>query len=281
MELENPLLYWDFCIRDFPGRDCEVAWVVNDTADLKWAVRNRRRLKAAELWAGPNLVVVPQEADAILTSDTIDRVIVPARWVSDVYSEAHPPLKSRISIWPASIDTDYWASAGHETKRQWLIYNKNQDELAGELRNILRQFGVDFTEIRYGRYSPIEYRNLLRTAFGLIWLSESESEGIALLEALSMNVPALVWDRGYWEYESRELKRKFTAPATSAPYFSESCGCRFTDVSRFQSTFETFRRKSQSYHPRQYILESSLDLESNKKRIITLMAKKTDIATNG
>jgi hypothetical protein len=270
MKLKSPHLYWDFCMRDFPRGECEVAWVVNDTADLKWAVRNRRRLEAAELWAGPNIVVVPQEADAILTSDQIDRIIVPTKWVADVYADAYPQLRSRISIWPAAIDADYWSPEG-EPRTHWLIYNKNEDGLAAEITRALAKLAVNFAQINYGQYSEAEFKNRLNTALGLIWLSRSESQGIALLEAFSMDVPALVWDRGYWEYESRELKRKFVAPATSAPYFSEACGYRFTDAIDFEAAFERFRENAPRYHPRQYIMSSGLDLRSNKDRIAGLI----------
>ena len=78
MKLDDPPLHWDLCLRDFPMAECDVAWVVNDPKDLKWAVRNRDRLRARQLWAGPNIVVVPQEQQGIVTAPQIDRLMVPA-----------------------------------------------------------------------------------------------------------------------------------------------------------------------------------------------------------
>jgi glycosyltransferase involved in cell wall biosynthesis len=270
MKLDDPPLYWDLCLRDFPVAECDVAWVVNDPAHLEWAVRNRDRLRARQLWAGPNIVVVPQEEQDIITAPQIDRLIIPARWVADFYSREASELATKISLWPAAIDTDLWRPA-HEPKVYWVIYNKYQDVLAAEIVKVLQSMNTRFTQINYGRYLHDKYREILKNAKGVIWLSRSESQGIALLEALSMDVPALVWDPGTWHYQSPELKRDFTASATSAPYFSEACGLRFTSSREFESTFKTFAESSNSYHPREYVLEAGLDLRTNKQRIIDLI----------
>jgi len=266
MDLTHSRLHWAICLRDFPKNQCEVAWVVNDPEDLKWAVRNRSRLKARQLWAGPNIVVVPQEAGGILTSREIDRIIVPAKWVADVYTRERPELAPKIAIWPAAIDTNYWSPAD-TPKLNWVIYNKYQDSLAVQITKALQRANAKFIQINYGQYAHTNYRELLKSAKGLIWLSASESEGLALLEALSMDVPALVWDPGTWKYQSAELKREFTAVATSAPYFSQECGLRFTSASEFESVFESFSEGAGSYRPRDYILNSGLDLQTNKARI--------------
>jgi hypothetical protein len=270
MQLADPPLHWALCLRDFPKTTCEVAWVVNDPEDLKWAVQNRSRLRARQLWAGPNIVVVPQEAEGILTRPEIGRVIVPAKWVEDVYSREHPALGARISIWPAAIDTDYWAPE-NTPRVQWVIYNKYQDSLAADIAKALKSAKTKFIQINYSQYGRANYRELLKSARGLIWLSRSESQGIALLEALSMDVPALVWDPGSWKYQSPELKREFTAPATSVPYFSEDCGFRFTTPLEFQAAFDQFSENVNSYRPREYILTSGLNLRTNKEFIVSLM----------
>jgi len=271
MGLPDPPLHWDLCLRDFPKISCEVAWVVNDPEDLKWAVRNRSRLNTGQVWAGPNIVVVPQEAQGVLTRPEIDRIIVPAKWVADVYSREYPDLRPKISIWPAAIDTNYWA-AEYTPKMNWIIYNKYQDSLAAHIARVLESMNAKFVQMNYGQYTHDKYRELLKSVKGLIWLSHSESQGIALLEALSMDIPALVWDPGNWKYHSPELKREFTAGATSAPYFSERCGLRFTAGCEFEPAFKTFSENASSYHPRDYILQGGFDLRINKEQILALIS---------
>ncbi len=270
MNLAQPPLHWAICLRDFPKTDCEVAWVVNDPDDLKWAIQNRKRLRARKLWAGPNIVVVPQEADAVLTKPEIDCIVVPTKWVADVYSRERSELAPKIWIWPAAIDTDFWTPAS-PPKLYWVIYNKYEDALAAQIAKVLERLNVRFVQITYGQYPHMKYREILENAIGLIWLSRSESQGLALLEALSMDVPAAVWDPGDWKYQSPELKREFTASATSAPYFSDECGVRFKSALEFESVFQTFSEHSASYHPREYILKNGLDLRSNKDRIMSLI----------
>ena len=223
------------------------------------------------MWAGPNIVVVPQESQGVLTRPEIDRIIVPTRWVADVYSRECPDLRPKISIWPAAINTNYWAPED-TPKMNWIIYNKYQDSPAAHIAKVLESMNVKFIRMNYGQYTHDKYRELLKSAKGLIWLSHSESQGIALLEALSMDIPALVWDPGNWKYHSPDLKREFTASATSAPYFSESCGLRFRAGSEFEPAFKTFSESAGSYHPRDYILKSGLDLRTNKQQILALIS---------
>jgi len=270
LEIQNPPLHWDFCFRDFSSSQCEVAWVVNEPADLEWAVRNRDRLHVRELWAGPNLVVVPEEFGGVLKSSRIDRIIVPTEWVADFYSDAYPPLQQRITIWPAAIETSAWMPSARP-KKHWLVYNKYQDPLAAQITTALQAMRANFVQIDYGTYSESQFRELLAESRGLIWLSRSESQGIALLQALSMDVPALVWNPGTWEYYSPSLKQTFRAPASSAPYFSEQCGRIFRAFAEFPEVFTRFAAEAASYRPRDYIMNSGFDLEENKQRIIGLI----------
>ena len=51
----------------------------------------------------------------------------------------------------------------------------------------------------------------------MVFLSQSESQGLAVLEALSMNVPVLAWNPGAATYDSPELKRSFSLESSSIP----------------------------------------------------------------
>lgn len=71
-------VYWDICFKDIPKNiSMDIMGVVNNTDDLQWAINNKDKIGAKELWAGSNLVVVPQESEGILNSDEINKIIVP------------------------------------------------------------------------------------------------------------------------------------------------------------------------------------------------------------
>jgi glycosyltransferase involved in cell wall biosynthesis len=129
------------------------------------------------------------------------------------------------------------------------------------LQGALEEKGITYKTIIYGKYKEEEYIDILnKVQFG-IWIGSHESQGFALEEALSMNVPLLVFDvkslndeingegnRSYMEYSDYNLS------ATSCPYWDKRCGIRFTHISEFDECLESIRKNS--YSPRQYILET-------------------------
>jgi len=254
---------WGRCYRDLPqNASIDVVWVVNGVKDLWWSIRNKGRLKAGQLWAGPNIAVVPQEEGGALLSDSIDRFMAPCKWVADFYRSQAPNLRDKIDLWPVGIDTKFWESATHANARL-LVYNKGQHALCREVTATLKSQSIPFSIIRYGSYKPQEYRSLLQGAWGMVWLSSSETEGLAVLEALSMNVPILAWNPGRWTYTSRELGQTFSCLASSVPYFDARCGETFETPERFKEKMALFQQRRAVYQPRQYVLDNHLDLASN------------------
>lgn len=263
-ELSNSNKYhWRECYRDQPSNESiDVIWVLNDTADLQWAITNKGAINARELWAGPNLVVVPGESSGIVTSPEIDRCLVPCEWVADLYLQHAPSLSEKIAIWPVGIDTDEWQPK-RKVKSRILIYNKNQDALALEISRWLTSIGQENKILIYGHYAASQYVSELDQAKGMIWLSEAESQGLALLEAMSMNVPALVWDAHSWHYFSKELQENYSYIATSAPYFDETCGYRFKDFDELKRIFKSFEDALFDFEPRKFIFNNLLSIKDN------------------
>ena len=260
-------IHWDICFRDIPkNKSINVMWVVNNVDDLQWAIANKEKVGAKELWAGPNLVVVPQESNGILNSAEIDKIIVPCEWVKQVYERESSTLIRKIYIWPTGVDTEFWSPHNLKEKNEEennvniLIYNKKQDNLCTKIAPILKQYG-EVKTIKYGEYNVNEYKQALNDTTFMVWLSRSESQGLALLEALSMNVPVLVWDSGYWLYYSMQLKKDFEFHASSSsPYFSPQCGLKFKSLEEFENKLIEFKHKMDKleFKPRDYLFDSNL-----------------------
>jgi hypothetical protein len=239
--------------------------ILRDIAALRWAIEAKRRGRIERLIAGPNLVVLPDEFDGILAAPEIDCVVTPSAWVSRVYESVRPSLVGRIAEWVVGVDQGFWhpsALAYDGQQRGLLVYQKIR-----QLRNMaivesvteeMQRRGLSFQVLAYGKYTPSQYRSLLQKSRAMIFLSESESQGIALFEAWACDVPTLVWNRKTWESGSR------TFAASSAPYLCAACGLDFQTASSFSVRLDDFLDRMPMFNPRRVILES-FTLESSAR----------------
>jgi hypothetical protein len=108
----------------------------------------------------------------------------------------------------------------------------------------------------------------------MIYFCEHESQGIALQEAMSMNLPVFAWDQEKWLDPSRMAWGETDTPASSVPYFDERCGATFRDLNSFREKFDRFWEKvtEKKYAPREYVLEN-LTLEKSAGRMLEIVNK--------
>lgn len=119
----------------------------------------------------------------------------------------------------------------------------------------------------YGkRYDETEYLNCLHHSKFGIWVDAHESQGFALQEALSCNVPLFVWNVTSLKQEFGGNHKDNDQYATTIPYWDERCGESFTDISEIETKFATFLSKLDQYKPREYVLEN-LSPEICSKRL--------------
>ncbi len=213
---------------------------------LKFALELKRNWKIKKLIAGPN-ISVPTSWNDIFFHPLIDRIIVPSDWVRNYFLSLIGATEKRIIVIPAWVDEhSAWTRDGF-----LLIYKKDcPDELFDSIVKYLIWRKILYKTIEYGKFQKSEYLELLNTAKGLIYLQNSESQWIALHEAWMRNVPALVWNRGYCEYQ----QTKWYDMKISAPYLNDECGM-FFDSSNFISSFSLFLERLSVYSPREYSLK--------------------------
>jgi glycosyltransferase involved in cell wall biosynthesis len=104
------------------------------------------------------------------------------------------------------------------------------------------------------KYNEKDYIAILQKAkYGII-LDAHESQGFAIEEALSCNVPLLVWNV---RYMSQEHGSKYdNISCSSIEYWDERCGESFYNIDELNSSFNNFLSKLDSYQPRQYIIDN-------------------------
>jgi hypothetical protein len=231
-------------------------WIHDDPAALRAAAKLSPSVKVL---AGPNVFTVPAELPKNLPIDQV-AWLHPSTWVQQfwqTFGAAHVPSL----VWPVGIDTEtFCPSTG--VKDLVLVYNKmrNSDEVE-VVTNALTELGESYQVLTYGDYREDEYRALLARAKLIVWVGRSESQGIALLEALATGTPALVWDITYFGQWEGAGKERFTPEqlafqsATTAPYFSPTCGERVTAADEVVSTLSHMLSQLDSYAPRAYVTE--------------------------
>lgn len=199
------------------------------------------------------------------------QVLVPSDWVKVMFSKLWPDI---VSVWPVGIDTDRWAprSAGSKKTIDVVVYEKlfrDRDrflvKLVEPIVADLRRRGLSVHYLRYGSYREHELMALSQTTRSMIYLSPHETQGLALEQMLSANVPVIAWDPGGdWQNLEYLLRGVRFSPVTTVPYWDERCGEKFTGDADFGDVFSRFWRgvETESYAPRQMILDSGLTLEA-------------------
>lgn len=203
---------------------------------------------------GPNICVLPIDMDVVM-EQRYKNFIVPCKWVYDKCARWLP--KEKIKIWPVGIDTGQFKPS-YEKSNDCLIYVKNRSEHEVEAaKKLVQRSGHSYKVIEYGSYKEAEFIDLVRKSVFCFVVGNTESQGIALQEIMSCNVPLFVWDKTKWDHRGPE----FEVDATTVPYWNDKCGAKFSTKSdnplpELNLHFRIFCQNLSKYQPRQYILEN-------------------------
>jgi glycosyltransferase involved in cell wall biosynthesis len=210
---------------------------------------------------GPHFSVFPERK--ILQINNVNKnciYIQPSRWVVDLWTNKGVNNIMPIKSFPFAVDTNRFAPYGSN----WVepipfVYFKHRDpnELY-VLHHFLQSKNItNYTLVDYNKgYDENEYITLLQNSkFGII-LDGHESQGFAIQEAMSCNVPLLVWNTKYMsqEYGSDYID----LPCTTIPYWDEKCGEYFYTINELENVYCNFMKKLEMnyYSPREYILRN-------------------------
>jgi glycosyltransferase involved in cell wall biosynthesis len=120
------------------------------------------------------------------------------------------------------------------------------------------------------KYDETAYIEYLKHAKYGIWIGCHESQGFALEEALSCDVPLIVWNV---KSMNEEYKSNYeNIPATAIPYWDERCGEVFYNLEEFAIKMPIFLSKLNTYKPREYILQN-LSMKVCEERLINIITE--------
>jgi len=223
--------------------------VLSSTAALGSVLRRKQQDPTLRIIAGPNLVVTPVDAGGILLNENINAIALPSEWSKEVFEKTTPSLRGRITVWPAGVDVP--EVVGSKSEHYIVYYKTAPPELKDHVLETLNRLRVPFSLIRYGHYTKESYFSLLSRSKGLIYLQESESQGIALFEAWAHDVPVLAWNKGVYTYQQTGTTIK---GPLAAPYLTPQNGMFFPDAAAFEKAFLQFRGKYATFKAREYVL---------------------------
>ena len=177
-----------------------------------------------------------------------------------------------ISQFPLAVDTNKFVPSNHEKEYDCLLYIKHRsNDIIDYTLNVLNEKGLKYKVFTYGSYQEDDYLLSLQKSKFMLTLDAHESQGFALQEAMSCNVPLLVVDatsmydeiiNGVCAFD--HLKpQNLILKATSVPYWSDECGIKTNK----ENLSQDIDRMNNQITPRDYIVRTLSD-EVCMKRIL-------------
>jgi len=191
--------------------------------------------------------------------------ILTSKWIYDTWKSLG--VEQFISVKEFSFPVDTTKYTPNTSKNDEIIvyYKKRKPE---ELRLIITELNkrnIRFKIFNYSKgYKEEEFVSTLERAPYGIWIGAEETQGCAILDALSCDVPLLVWS-------VKDINQNIEAnnpsvSATSVPYWDERCGEVFHEGKDFLDVFNVFveRVALGKYAPRAFVCDKMCIEESEK-----------------
>lgn len=181
--------------------------------------------------------------------------IQPSEWACQIWKNMNAENVLPLHSFPFPVEIEKFQPTTSNKTKVFIYFKSRKCEELNLIETFLKSKNIDYKIFDYRRkYSEKDYiKYLQETKYG-IWLGRHESQGFALQEALSINVPLLVWD-----VESMNQEEGYNYPnifGTVIPYFDKTCGEYFYKGHEFETKYNEFISKLDTYKPREYILEN-------------------------
>lgn len=190
-------------------------------------------------------------------------IIVPSEWVKNLAISKFGFPENKIKTWPVGIKL---SNLNRNVKYDCLVYSKrrSQEEL-NYIIKFLENKKFTYNIISYGNYSESDLELLSSQSKFCFLLNGTESQGIAVQEIMSNNVPLFVWDVTNWNDQGPD----WSVSATSVPYWSSECGEKFYKIQDLDKTFDEFYSKIEEYTPRSFV-ENNLSYKVSVNKLLEI-----------
>lgn len=238
----------------------DVVYIPGNIEALQQIVSVKKKYGIKKIIAGPNIVMRGFEHNRILAKPEVDYYLQPSSWPAKSLIEDEPALKDKIKIWYAGVDEEYWNPSSEKTtvstQKNVIVYWKTEPEdFCCKVENLLRSHGYNPIRIKYGQYTAQQYKDRLSQAFLAVFISKTESQGIALAECWSMDVPTFVWD----PQETIWAAGKWWWPVSAAPYIQDELGKTWKNLNELEALLQQKEYALKNASPRKWVLENMTD----------------------
>jgi hypothetical protein len=195
--------------------------------------------------------------------DYFKSFVVPSQWVKDLAVSKFGFPENKIETWPVGIKL---SQLNRNVKYDCLVYSKrrSQEEL-NQVVEFLENKKLSYNVISYGNYSESDLELLASQSRFCFLLNGTESQGIAVQEIMSNDIPMFVWDLTHWNDQGSD----WSVPATSVPYWSSECGEKFYRNSEMGETFDKFYSRMGEYAPRNFV-ENNLSYQKSVNKLLEI-----------
>lgn len=222
---------------------------------------------------GPHLSVFPEKHSIEIISKNKNVIYVqPSEWVVNLW-KSFSFFNINIYSLPFGVDTDKFCEIKpmYERSEVFIYFKRRQPHELEFIINFFQVNNISYKVFSYtNHYSENDYINCLQNAKYGIWLGAHESQGFALQEALSCNVPLLVWNVSSLNQEVGSNYNDM--PATTIPYWDDKCGEYFYSYNEFIHKYALFITQLNKYNPRQFILDN-LSIQKCEEKFIDIIKK--------
>lgn len=220
---------------------------------------------AKHILYGPHIFLFPVPPWQTYPFDSRCSYISPSEWPIEFIDEAGG-INLPIVINPFAVDVEKFKPYVSNKYYDCVLYIKHRKtEDVEYVESILQSKGMTYRKFDYlKRYNEEDYMKALNESHFAVWVTSTESQGFALQECLSMNVPILVWNatslfdeiNSLGEQTYRDKLGKYKLKGTTTPYWDERCGISFTEKDDFQKNLDIMKSSYTQFHPRDYVLEN-------------------------
>jgi len=249
--------------------DCGIDYSINDEVYeynlfLHWnsyTINNHY----ASLKNKKNLLIGPQFwpwGEDIHKIGDYKKVIAPSKVTESIMNTFFPDLKT--GSWPVGIYTPEIKET--PITKDCLIYYKNrpQEDLLRVL-DFVKERNITYTGLQYGNYTQEEFKESLGEVKYCIIIDNTESQGVAIQEMMSVNKPLFVWNQTEG-YRQDYLGKTYKITGSTIPYWSDECGEYVDSFDEFGEKFDIFLDNLKNYQPKKFV-----DRELSPQRSVEIL----------
>jgi glycosyltransferase involved in cell wall biosynthesis len=205
---------------------------------------------------GPHFSVFPTNKLTLINNVHNNSVYIqPSKWVQELWINMNADKILPVKQFAFPVDMQKFNQTNALREKVFIYFKRRKPTELRLIATMLDARKIEYKIFDYvQRYDEEDYLKYLQQCkYGII-LDAHESQGFAIEEALSCNVPLLVWNT---KYMSQEVGGNYNnIPCTTIPYWDERCGEYFYEESELEKTFHIFTNKLDTYKPREYIHEN-------------------------